>query len=161
MNISLASTVTLRAYAKPDLDHCVRIWRDASLVGHPFLAPTDIAADECLVRDTYIPMARMTVAEQEGRIVGFIAMIDSFIGALFVDPDHHGLGIGRALVAAEAERQVALSVEVYEQNRRARAFYRACGFVEIGFREVDDQGRPFPLIGMELKPPRVNTAPAP
>ena len=128
----------------------MRIWKAASLAGHPFLSPDDIASDEALVRETYIPMAQITVALHARYVVGFIAMIGDFIGALFVSPDHHRLGIGRALVGFEAKRRAAMSVEVYEDNAKARAFYKALGFAQTGRRDRDDRGRAHVLVQMEL-----------
>jgi putative acetyltransferase len=39
-----------------------------------------------------------------------------------------------------------LRVEVNEQNPRARAFYAARGFGQVGRTEIDGEGRPFPLL---------------
>ena len=35
----------------------------------------------------------------------------------------------------------------------ARGFYETCGFVVEGRSELDDQGRPFPLLLMRLPAP--------
>ncbi|MGP9819852.1 GNAT family N-acetyltransferase [Salinarimonas sp. NSM] len=139
--------MTIRPYdAVRDADACLAVWRAASRSGHPFLGETALAADAVLVRDVYLPKAEIAVAEEEGRLVGFVALLDAVVGGLFVDPAHHGSGIGRALVLHAAERKGALDVEVYEANAGARAFYARLGFVEAGRRETDDQGRPHPLL---------------
>ena len=46
-----------------------------------------------------------------------------------------------------------LTVDVNEQNSVARSFYEACGFVVEGRSELDDQGRPYPLLHMRLAVP--------
>jgi ribosomal protein S18 acetylase RimI-like enzyme len=145
-----SNALELRPYRSADLEDCMRIWTAASLAGHPFLSPDDIASDEPLVRETYMPMAQITVALHGRHVVGFIAMVGDFIGALFVSPDHHRLGIGRVLVGFEAERRAAMSVEVYEDNATARAFYEALGFSRTGRRDRDDRGRAYALVQMEL-----------
>jgi ribosomal protein S18 acetylase RimI-like enzyme len=142
--------ITLRPYRPKDLEDCMTIWRKASLAGHPFLSPTEIEADEPLVRDQYMPMAEITVASLDSCVVGFIAMLGDVVGGLFVAPEQHRLGIGRALIAFEAKRRGRMTVEVYEENTKARAFYRASGFVETGRRNTDDRGRPHPLVGMDM-----------
>ena len=43
-----------------------------------------------------------------------------------------------------------LTVDVNEQNVAARGFYEACGFVVEGRSELDDTGRPHPLLHMRL-----------
>ncbi len=144
-----SNTLELRPYRRADLEDCMRIWTAASLAGHPFLSPDDIASDEPLVRETYMPMAQITVALRGQHVIGFIAMIGDFIGALFVSPDHHRVGIGRALVGFEAERRATMSVEVYEDNAKARAFYEALGFAQTGRRDRDHRGRAHALVHME------------
>jgi putative acetyltransferase len=53
-----------------------------------------------------------------------------------------------------------MTTDVNEQNLVARHFYAACGFVVEGRSELDDAGRPFPLLHMRLaalnKPPHAN-----
>ena len=83
----------LRAYDPArDLDTCLAIWRRASEVGHPFLDAATLDADAVLIRDVYMPAADITVAEDGGRVVGFIALLDDLVGGLFVDPGAHRRG---------------------------------------------------------------------
>jgi GNAT superfamily N-acetyltransferase len=124
------------------------IWRGASEAGHPFLDAGTLDADAVVVRDTYMPAAEITVAERDGTVIGFIALLGDLIGGLFVDPDAHRSGAGRALITDAIRRRGRLEVEVYAANPGARAFYAACGFVETGRRDIDDHGRPLPLIRM-------------
>jgi GNAT superfamily N-acetyltransferase len=131
-----------------DLAPCLAIWRRASEAGHPFLDSATLDADGEIVRTQYMPAAEITVAEAADRAAGFIALLGGIVGGLFVDPAHHGRGIGRALIVDAARRKGPLDVEVYEANAGARAFYRALGFVETGRRETDDMGRALPLIAM-------------
>jgi putative acetyltransferase len=53
---------------------------------------------------------------------------------------------------ARPAAQGALTVDVNEQNPEALAFYRACGFTVAGRSEVDDAGRPFPLLHLRELP---------
>lgn len=137
-------------YESADRDAVLSVWLAASRVGHPFLSEVDLATQQALVRDVYLPRAETWVLRRDGRVAGFIGLLDSFIGGLFVDPACHGQGVGRALVAHAHHLKGPLSVEVYAANTGATAFYRRCGFVEAGRRETDDEGRPQPLIRMEL-----------
>jgi len=69
------------------------------------------------------------VAELDGQLAGFAAVVAGELDGLFVDPDLWGLGIGKALVDAathEARRKgYALAVTA---NPRAQRFYEKCGF---------------------------------
>jgi ribosomal protein S18 acetylase RimI-like enzyme len=98
-----------------------------------------------------MPAAAIRVADADRRPVGFIALLDSFIGGLFVDPAAHGRGIGRLLVLDALAKHPCLHVEVYEANAGARTFYARLGFRETGRRETDDQGRPWPLLRLRLE----------
>lgn len=143
--------MNLRPYdGARDLDRCMAIWRGASEAGHPFLDAATLDADAVVVRDSYMPAAEITVAEQAGTVVGFIALLGDLVGGLFVDPRVHRSGAGRALVSDALRRKGRLEVEVYAANAGARAFYAACGFVETGRRDTDDHGRALPLICMTL-----------
>lgn len=141
-------TVTLRAYEPTDLDRCMEIWWAASRHAHAFLEETELASDAELVRTLYMPGAEITVAESGGRIVAFIALIDSLVGGLFVDPEARRQGIGRLLMRHASKSKGVLTLEVYVANDGARAFYRALGYREILCHLTDDQGRPHPLIRM-------------
>ncbi len=122
------------------------IWRRAVEASHDFLTPADVDWYQEIVAG-YLPrMADLRVADDDGSLLGFIAQDDGHIHMLFVDPRIHGRGVGTALLAEIAAEFAVLHVEVNEQNPGARAFYAARGFLQVGRTEVDDQGRPFPLL---------------
>jgi putative acetyltransferase len=122
------------------------IWAAASAVAHAFLGSAAIEAQRALVRDVYIPGAENMVAEDGEAILGFIGLLGRHIGGLFVSPAAHRRGVGRALVEHAAALRGPLSVEVYEANESARAFYARLGFLPLARKPLDDQGRPVPLI---------------
>lgn len=143
------NTVTLRPWRPSDIEACMTIWRAGSEQGHPFLSRAELDADSILVRNVYMPATDITVAEQAGQVLGFIALSDNFIGALFVHPAHHRRGIGARLLDHAARHHPTLIVEVYAANHSARDFYAATGFVETMGHLTDDQGRPHPLIRLQ------------
>jgi putative acetyltransferase len=73
--------------------------------------------------------------------------------SLFLAPEFHRRGGGRRLVRHAQELHGELTTDVNEQNSAARRFYEACGFVVEGRSELDDTGRPFPLLHMRLADP--------
>lgn len=156
------NTVTLRPWHPSDIEACMTIWRAGSEQGHPFLSRAELDADAILVRNVYMPATDITVAEQAGEILGFIALSENFIGALFVAPERHRQGLGRMLLADAARKHPLLDVEVYAANSTARRFYATSGFIETLCHLNDDQGRPHPLIRMQCdavaRPAPVQTA---
>jgi GNAT superfamily N-acetyltransferase len=86
-----------------------------------------------------IESGRVIVAEAEGTVLGFAAVLpredgDAELDALFVEPDSWKGGIGRALVqhcATLARSLGARSLHVVG-NPHAEGFYLACGFDSVG-----------------------------
>jgi putative acetyltransferase len=85
--------------------------------------------------------------------MGFMGMSGSKMESLFLAPEFHGRGGGRRLVRHAQELHGELTTDVNEQNSAACRFYEACGFVVQDRSELDDAGRPFPLLHMRLAAP--------
>ena len=92
-----------------------------------------------------IERGQVFVAEDDGQILGFAALVGSELDGLFVEPGLWGKGIGRALIEAAVHeaRLQGLSVAVIA-NPAARVFYEKCGFVA----EAEAQTRFGPAIRM-------------
>jgi GNAT superfamily N-acetyltransferase len=73
------------------------------------------------------------VAEADGDVFGFVALVDGDLDGLFVEPQLWGRGIGKALVetAVHEARRKGLSVTVIA-NPAALGFYQKCGFAVEG-----------------------------
>lgn len=142
--------ITIRAYVPGDLDSVADIWLAASRVGHAFFEEDELIRQQQLVRDIYLPAAENWLAVMDGRILGFIGLMDHFIGGLFVDPDAQRGGAGRALVRHALGLKGSLELDVYAANEGACSFYRSLGFVETGRRPDDEEGRPLEVIRMQL-----------
>jgi ribosomal protein S18 acetylase RimI-like enzyme len=72
----------------------------------------------------------------------------------YVDPIRHGHGIAQTLMdavltTARADAAHTIWLGVWERNPRAIAFYRKCGFEDVG-------SHPF-LVGTDLQTDRVMT----
>ena len=83
--------------------------------------------------------------------MGFMGMAGSTMESLFLAPEFHRQGGGRRLVQHARARRGELTVDVNEQNTAAVDFYKACGFVVEGRLDLDETGRPYPLLHMRLK----------
>jgi ribosomal protein S18 acetylase RimI-like enzyme len=93
-----------------------------------------------------IPLAERTsfwgrfppiVAEVEGDVVGFVAVGNGELYAIYVHPDHWGTGVGRELMRAGEGRlrelgETSVSLWVFEDNPQARRFYEAAGWSTDG-----------------------------
>lgn len=122
------------------------IWRRAVDATHHFLATEDRLAIEEEVR-SFFPTAKFVVAcDARDAPVGLMLMDGDHLEALFIDPDHHGKGIGKALLQSAIVEHPVITTDVNEANSQALAFYERMGFQTIGRSELDGQGRPYPLL---------------
>jgi putative acetyltransferase len=141
----------IRPAAPDDAARNLQIWRDAVRATHDFLTPQDLAAIDVQVAEHLPDMVSWVRVDADDRPTGFMAMTGAHIDALFVDPGRHGQGIGRALVNHARTLHPDLTVDVNEQNPLATGFYERLGFRRTGRSETDDQGRPYPLLHLELR----------
>ena len=76
-----------------------------------------------------IANGQVIVAEFNGQVAGFAAVVGGELDGLFVEPDLWGRGIGRALIdaATHEARKRGLTLKVIA-NPSVRRFYESCGF---------------------------------
>jgi GNAT superfamily N-acetyltransferase len=99
--------------------------------------------DAIALPDEQIADGHVFVAERDGVIVGFAAVLPRLDGnadldALFVDPILWKRGVGRLLVdhCADVARQRASRILHVVGNPHAEGFYAACGFHSTGTVET-------------------------
>ena len=144
--------IVIRPYDRAaDTEILSSIWFDASMIAHPFIGRRRLLEQRRLVETEYLPKAETWVACHSGHAIGFISLLDSFIGGLFIAPDRQGLGAGRKLVAHALARKGSLSLEVYTANEQAVRFYTSLGFNEVSRRDVDDFGYPYQNAALHLR----------
>ena len=142
----MPTEIEIRPYRPEDCLRLLDIWRAASEIGHPFFSREQLDEQQQLVGDVYLPQAETWVALSDAKPVGFIGLLDDFVGGLFVAPESHGTGVGRRLVEHALERHGALELDVYALNAGALSFYRRLGFVEISRRPRDDNDLPLEVV---------------
>jgi GNAT superfamily N-acetyltransferase len=109
----------------------------------------------CLASMLRLPERLLLVAEAEGTVIGYLngkleTLPPVFIGSpqlyvedLFVQAEHRGRGIGKALLAAayqwgKARDVRSVTLNVNEKNIPSRAFYEKVGYytIELKLRRV-------------------------
>jgi putative acetyltransferase len=131
------------------------VWLRSVRATHSFVSEEDMRSFIPLVRD-YLTSGEAdlrVLCSGSGAIMGFLGMSGSKIDSLFLAPEHQHKGGGRRLVRHARELRGELTVDVNEQNTAACRFYEACGLVVEGRSELDDTGRPYPLLHMRLARP--------
>ncbi|WP_321784479.1 acetyltransferase [Burkholderia pyrrocinia] len=143
--------IRIRNSTDADGTRVLNIWRSAVDATHHFLSDDDRRAIESEVV-AFLPGAPLDLAvDDDDRAIGFMLLDGSHMEALFVDPAHHGAGVGRRLVEAALRRHPDLSTDVNEQNEAAAGFYERLGFERCGRSALDGQGRAYPLIHLRYR----------
>lgn len=132
----------IRSYRPEDIDRVMEVWYQASLIAHPFLGAEFLETERKAIIEQHMPVAEVYVYARDGVVLGFIALLDHEVGAIFVEPKHQGQGIGCALMDHARQLKGDLELDVFKKNRIGRRFYDRYGFefVEEVFHE--DSGQP-------------------
>lgn len=141
----------IRSSIPDDLESLVDIWHRSVRTTHFFLKEAEIQSLLAIVREQVLPnLEPWVLTTNEGAAIGFMALSEGVIDALFIAPEHHRQGGGRLFVQHAKNLNRVLLVDVNEQNPEAIKFYMAQDFHIVGRSPVDSYGRPFPLLHMKL-----------
>jgi len=138
----------IRQYRDQDLEDLLSAWAAASEIAHPFLTQEFLDLERKNIPNLYLPNAETWVCEDEGRVVGFVALLGNELGAIFVHPSHQRRGVGWQLMDKAKELRGELVVEVFKANTMGRAFYVKYGFEIIAEKVHEQTG--FDLLRMRL-----------
>src|SRR5262245_38890408 len=148
--------MNIRRAIPTDREGLLDIWLRSVQATHTFVPEADVRSMMPQVRE-YLASSEpefWVLCNDSGAIMGFMGMSGSNMESLFLAPEFHGRGGGRRLVRHAQAVHGELTVDVNEQNSAARSFYEACGFVVESRSELDNQGRPYPLLHMRLAAPK-------
>ena len=141
------SGFAIRGARRAEREQLVDIWLRSVRATHGFLTATDVDGLTEPARAYLTSDEELFVLVDTGDVpVGFMGLEENDVASLFLDPSVHRRGGGRLLIAHAAELRGELTVTVNEQNTGAVAFYEACGFRVECRPELDDDGRPFPVL---------------
>ena len=132
----------IRPYTDRDLSEVLDVWYRASLIAHSFLSEDFFETERRQIAEHWLPMADTIVFETDGRVRGFLSLIGNEVGAIFVDPDYQGRGIGRALMDLARDSRPLLELDVFEANAIGSRFYDAYGFEFVDRHLNEATGQP-------------------
>ncbi len=133
---------TIRQYIESDLDDVLSAWENANKLAHPFLKEEFVDQVRKDIPALYLPNADTWVIEDEdeNKVVGFIALIGNEVGAIFLQPEHHGKKLGKMMMDIAQQLNGDLEVEVFEKNSIGRKFYEQYGFKQIDEMDHEASG---------------------
>jgi GNAT superfamily N-acetyltransferase len=129
----LGDALTLRLARPDEHEELEQLQTHASLELPEYREQLQANPDAIHLPPAQIANGQVIVAEVDGRVAGFAAVVGGELDGLFVEPDLWGRGIGRALIdaAAHKARQKGLTLTVIAAPG-ARRFYESCGFAVEG-----------------------------
>lgn len=145
--LAQSRSACIRPARKDEWPALVAIWEKAVGETHGFLTPEDFTEIKVQMPQ-YFGAVELYVLDDDNKPLGFIGLDGDMVEMLFVG--ERGRGIGRRLLDFAVSEKGAARLDVNEQNVQARGFYEKCGFTVTGRSTVDGQGRPYPLLHMEI-----------
>ncbi len=132
------------------IDQLLELWEKSVRATHPFLSN-----DEMKEIKHYVPKALTAIPhliiETDEKIfpTGFMGIADGKLEMLFIAPDARGKGLGKRLLTHGIQNYSVSELTVNEQNPQARGFYEHLGFKVYKKSELDEQGKPYPILYMK------------
>lgn len=128
----------IRRATNKDYGTLTNIWLESSRIAHDFIPSSYWEENKQAMENTYLPSSTVFVSELENTVVGFVALVESHIAAIFVHPNYQNRGIGFKLLEYIKAQHASLSLNVYKKNRKSTSFYLKHGF-EITDEQIEQQ----------------------
>jgi len=121
--------LTIRLAQPDEREELEALQRRASLALAEYREQLEANPEAIHLPPAQVANGQVLVAELDGRIAGFAAVVGGELDGLFVEPDLWQRGIGAALVdeATHEARRKGLALTVIA-SPSAREFYESCGF---------------------------------
>lgn len=132
----------IRKYNENDMNSVLDIWLNASVKAHAFISPEFWESQVENMRNIYIPASETYVYEVESKVVGFYALYENSLAAIFVSPELQGKGIGKQLLSHAKTQRAELSLAVYKENQASYQFYLSQAFKVLSEQLDEHTGHP-------------------
>jgi GNAT superfamily N-acetyltransferase len=145
----------LRRAAAADADAVARVWLRSFAAALPSvrLAHSDDQV-RTWIRSVVIDALETWLVTVDEVIVGMMALHDTDIDQLYLDPQWRGRGIGDLLIAhAKSQRPEGLGLWTFQVNIPACRFYELHGFVEVTRTDGSRNEEHEPDIRLQWTPP--------
>ncbi|MGE9516234.1 MAG: GNAT family N-acetyltransferase [Solitalea-like symbiont of Tyrophagus putrescentiae] len=128
----------------------VDLWEQSVNETHKFLKQEDkesIKKEIC----TYLDKTNLLMWYKQNELIGFSGHLNKHIEMLFLYPNKFNQGYGTEIIKILINNFKIISVDVNKQNLQALNFYIKNGFKIISECAIDDMGRPYPILKLQLQ----------
>jgi len=129
--------VEIRPFETFELDAVVRIWNETKLDTYDFIPQErdrTFDEDRAFFVASIQPRCALWVAGDGPRILGYLALRESYVDRLYVHPGAQRRGVGTALLRqAIAISPAGIELHTHVKNTKARAFYEKHGMRAVKF----------------------------
>ena len=133
------------------IEQLTAVWEDSVKATHLFLSENEIEKFKQYVPQALREVRYLIVVVNKNDIpVAFMGIQEQKLEMLFVMAKERGKGIGTRLIQYGIKEYSIKELTVNEQNPNAKRFYENNGFKVYKRTEVDEQGKPYPLLYMKF-----------
>src|SRR3954447_21456212 len=126
------SDLVLRPATTVDADQVTELYLATRRAAEPAMPPQLHTPESVLAFMTVVLAEKEVWVAEDDQVVGFMTLDEAFLDALYVGPDHQGLGIGTSLLElAKARRPDGFALWVFATNAPARGFDHRHGLLEL------------------------------
>ena len=126
------------------------VWEASVRATHHFLSEEEILQIKEYVPQALNGVAHLIIIENAaGAPVAFMGTEGERLEMLFLSPEARGRGLGKQLIEYGIQHYGIREVTVNEQNPQAIGFYEHMGFETYKRTDLDEEGRPYPLLYMK------------
>lgn len=136
--------------SESDYNEILHVWEASVRATHYFLKSEEINFYRPIILKYALPeLVHLLGIRQNNKLCGFMGLSKHKIEMLFIAPEQFRCGLGTKLL----NHAIALGykqIDVNEENSAALKFYQHRGFHIISRDELDDNGKPHPVLHLSL-----------
>ncbi len=132
--------MNIRKLETKDIDTVVELWYEVSVVAHDFISSDYWKENKEVIAKIYLPASETYLSVEGEKIVGFVAMVENYLAAIFVDNKMQGNGVGKKLMSFIKENRANIQLKVYKKNSKSVEFYKKQDFSIVSENKEEETG---------------------